>query len=57
MIAEALRAGTLVDLLPDLDATATTFETAAWLLYPSRTYLPAKVRLAVDLLREHARGP
>ena len=56
MIADALRDGALVDLLPDLDATATTFETAAWLLYPSRTYLPAKVRMAVDLLRKHTRG-
>ncbi len=53
--ADAREVGTLVDLFPDLEATATTFESAAWLLYPSRTYLPAKVRLAVDLLRNHSR--
>jgi DNA-binding transcriptional LysR family regulator len=55
LIEDALTDGRLVDLFPGHEATATTFETAAWLLYPSRTYLPAKVRMAVDLLREHAR--
>jgi DNA-binding transcriptional LysR family regulator len=31
---------------------ATDFETAAWLLYPSRSYLPRKVRVAIDFLRQ-----
>ena len=47
-----LKAGRLVDLFPMHDVTATSFETAAWLLYPSRTYLPAKVRVAIDHLRK-----
>jgi DNA-binding transcriptional LysR family regulator len=55
LIEDALADGRLVDPFPDHDVTATTFETAAWLLYPSRTYLPAKVRIAVDLLRKHTR--
>ena len=51
LIGDDLRRGALVDLFPDHDVTATTFDTAAWLLYPSRTYLPRKVRATIDFLR------
>ncbi|HLI99847.1 MAG TPA: LysR family transcriptional regulator [Bradyrhizobium sp.] len=44
--------GALVDLFPDHAVTATDFETAAWLLYPSRSYLPRKVRVVIDFLRQ-----
>ncbi|WP_372423818.1 LysR family transcriptional regulator [Salinarimonas chemoclinalis] len=53
LIGEDLEAGRLVDLLPEHDVTATTFDTAAWIVYPSRAYLPLKVRAAIDFLREH----
>ena len=43
--------GALVDLFPNHAVTATSFDTAAWLLYPSRAYLPAKVRAVIDFLR------
>ena len=56
LIGDALRGGDLVDLLPRHEATATTFGTAAWLLYPSRTYLPAKVRTAIEWLRREGRA-
>ncbi len=46
-----LSAGRLVDLFPDHEVTATTFDTAAWLLYPSRAYLPRKTRSVIDFLR------
>jgi len=49
---EALADGKLIDPFPDLAVTATNFETAAWLLYPSRTYLPTKVRTVIDFLRK-----
>jgi DNA-binding transcriptional LysR family regulator len=52
LTAEGLASGELVDPLPRHHAAATTFDTAAWLLYPSRAYLPAKVRVAVAFLRE-----
>lgn len=55
LVQEELETGRLVKLLPNYDVTATTFETAAWLLYPSRTYLPAKVRVAIDHLRKIGR--
>jgi DNA-binding transcriptional LysR family regulator len=48
---EAIADGTLVDLFPDLQATATSFDTGVWLLYPTRAYLPLKVRVMVDFLK------
>lgn len=52
LIGDDLAAGRLIDLLPGYDATATDFDTAAWLMYPSRSYLPRKVRVTIDFLRE-----
>jgi DNA-binding transcriptional LysR family regulator len=48
-----LRAKRLIDAFPRHAVTATTFDTAAWFVYPSRNYLPTKVRVAIDFLREH----
>jgi len=53
LIGPDLEAGTLVDLFPAHEVTATTFETAAWLLYPSRDYLPRKTRSVVAFLKQH----
>lgn len=50
-VRDDLAAGRLVDLFAGVDVTATDFDTAAWLLYPSRAYLPARVRLLIDHLR------
>lgn len=52
LAAEALADGTLVDLFAHHEVTATSFDTGIWLLYPSRSYLPRKVRTMVDFLRE-----
>lgn len=58
LIAGDLALGRLVDLFPDHEVTATTFDTAAWLLYPSRAYLPRKTRSVIDFLRAGFRsGP
>ncbi len=51
LVEEDLAAGTLIDLFPEHEVTATSFETAAWLLYPSRSFLPHKVRLMIDFLK------
>jgi DNA-binding transcriptional LysR family regulator len=48
---EAIADGSLIDLFPHLQATATSFDTGVWLLYPTRTYLPLKVRVMVDFLK------
>lgn len=47
-----LRSGELVRLFPDYQCTASDFQSAAWLLYPSRLYIPAKTRAMVDFLCE-----
>ncbi len=51
LICEAIAAGRCVDVYPGHEVTATSFATAAWLIYPSRRFLPDKVRVAVDFLR------
>ncbi len=56
LVDDAIAAGDLVDTLPQHQATATTFDTAAWLVYPSRAYLPNKVRVMADFLRERLPG-
>lgn len=53
IVGKELRAGTLVDLFPDYEVTAATFETpTAWLVVTSRTYLPLKVKVFVDFLQQ-----
>lgn len=50
-IAGDLKDGSLVDLFPDHEASASAFGTAAWIVYPSRNYVPARVRAFIDHLR------
>jgi DNA-binding transcriptional LysR family regulator len=51
LVDEDIAAGRLVQLLPEYAATATTFDTGAWFVYPSRAFLPNKVRVAIDFIR------
>lgn len=51
LIDEDLQAGTLINVFPDFDVTATDFSSAAWLIYPSRAYVPLKVRVFIDFLK------
>ena len=55
LVADDLGAGVLVDVFPDYEVTATDFSTSAWLVYPSRTYVPLKVRVFIDFLKKHIR--
>ena len=45
-----LRCGNLVDVFPELEVTATDFDGAAWLVFPSRSYVPLKVRAFSDFV-------
>lgn len=47
----AISDGALVDLFPDYEVTATSFDLGVWLVYPSRDYLPSKTRAFIDFLR------
>lgn len=53
LVGPDLRDGGLVDLYPEHEVTATAFDTAAWLLYPSRNYLPRKTRSTIAFLKTH----
>ncbi|MFG1372240.1 LysR substrate-binding domain-containing protein [Xanthobacter oligotrophicus] len=57
LVGPDLASGRLIDLFPDHDITATSFDTAAWLIYASRRYTPQKVRLVTKFLRERLGRP
>ena len=52
-IDENIKAGRLIKILPAYDVTATDFNTSAWLVYPSRNYVPLKVKVFIDFLKQH----
>ncbi len=52
MVDEELEYGDCVELLPDYDVTATSFDTAAWLIYLNRKHLPVKTRVTIDFLKK-----
>lgn len=51
LVKEALQSGELSCVLPDFEVTATEFDTAAWALYPQKSFLPRKVKLMVEFLK------
>jgi len=57
LVGDDIADGRLVDLFPGHQVTATTFETAVWLLYPSRSFLPGKVRAMIDFLKAEVGMP
>lgn len=51
LVVQDIAARRLIDLFPQYDVTAKSFDRAAWIVYPSRSFLPAKVRVAIDFLK------
>jgi DNA-binding transcriptional LysR family regulator len=51
MIGDDVASGALVDLFPEHTARTANSPTTAWAVYPSRSYVPAKVRAFIDFLR------
>jgi DNA-binding transcriptional LysR family regulator len=51
LINDALASGELVSMFSEYVVTATDFENAIWILYPSREYMPLKSRVFVDYLQ------
>ena len=51
MVAEDLATGRLVNVLPEHEIVGGHTRSAAWLVYPSKRYLPYKVRAMVDFLK------
>jgi DNA-binding transcriptional LysR family regulator len=52
LVSEHLSSGELVSLFTDYQVTATDFDSAIWLIHPSREYLPGKTRAFRDFLLE-----
>jgi DNA-binding transcriptional LysR family regulator len=46
-----IRKGNLVELFPGFEVSAQNFDTAAWIVYPSRAYVPRKVRVFIEFLK------
>ncbi len=57
MIARDLAAGRLADCFPAHAVAATGFDTGVWAIYPSRSFLPGKVRAMLDFLRAELPKP
>jgi DNA-binding transcriptional LysR family regulator len=53
LIADQLRDGSLVSVFPNMQVAATEFNTAAWLVHPSRNQVPLKVRAMIEFLKRH----
>ena len=57
LVRRDLDSGDLVDLFPEFEIGATSLDNAAWIIHPSRSFVPAKVRAMVEFLRAKlARG-
>jgi DNA-binding transcriptional LysR family regulator len=56
LVAGDLASGALVHILPEYQATATDFDRAVWILYPSRVYVPLKTQVFADFLRQELRS-
>ena len=56
LINEDLQAGSLVNVFLNYAVTATDFSTAAWLVYPCREYVPLKVRVFIEFLKQSIPG-
>ncbi|MCP5168380.1 MAG: LysR family transcriptional regulator [Hahellaceae bacterium] len=52
-VKEDISNGSLVQLLPDWDVSGVSFDTAIWLVYPSRAFTPAKTAAFTDFLIRH----
>ncbi len=57
LLRDALANDQLQALFTDYEVSATDFDSAVWILYPSRSYLPQKTRAFVDFLGERFPEP
>ena len=50
LIEKDLESGILIDVFRGYEVTATDFNSATWLVYPSRNYVPRKLQVFIDFL-------
>ena len=51
-----LQQGSLVNLFPEFEITATEFNPKVWIVYPSRIYLPTRTRVFLDFVKSRSKG-
>lgn len=51
LVGADIASGALLDLFPQHEASGGAFDSAVWLLYPARDYLPRRVRVVADFLK------
>ena len=51
LVDSEIEKGNLIKVLPDYDVTATDFNTSVWFVYPSRNYVPLKVKVFIEFLK------
>ena len=56
LVDDDIDAGRLLDLYPQHAASVSEAPGGAWIVYPSRDYVPAKVRLFIEFLRQAMAG-
>ena len=56
LVDSEVTAGRLIRVFPNYEVTATNFATSAWFVYPSRNYVPLKVKVFIDFLQQHLLG-
>jgi len=53
LIHQDLKTKSLIALFPDYDVTATDYDAAIWMIYPSREYTPLKTKVFMQYLQQH----
>jgi len=53
VIEKELGENSLIDIFSNYTVTATDFDIAGWLIYPSREYLPHKVRVFIEYIKQY----
>ena len=51
MIEKQIKQGRLVQVLKSYQVTPTDFDSAAWLIYPAKEFLPARTRCFIDFIK------
>ncbi len=55
LIQDSLGGGELVDIFPQYNVTATDYDSKISFLYPTREFVPEKVKIVIDFLRNNER--
>jgi len=53
LIHDDLKTNKLVALFPDYQVSATDYDAAIWMMYPSREFLPLKTKIFIEYLQSH----